>query len=92
MAKTRNFGGITPAIWECIKTTSLNEHGTIYAPPGAVKGTATTDTPIGSVVLDFDFMADRATVSYTIIKKPFLVGDNQIWDGIQDTIDQCSKS
>jgi hypothetical protein len=92
MAKTRSFGGVTPAIWECVKTTSFNEHGTVYAPPGAAKGTATTSTPVGDVVLSFDYDASKDTVNYTITKKPFIVSDNTIWDGIQETIDGCSNS
>ncbi|MGB8509529.1 MAG: hypothetical protein WCD76_14175 [Pyrinomonadaceae bacterium] len=89
MAKTRSFGGITQAVWECVKTTSYNQHGTNYAPPDANQGTATTSTPIGDVVLTFDYDPTKETVTYTIVKKPFLVSDNQIWSGIQDTADGC---
>ncbi len=92
MAKTRSFGGVTSAIWECVKTTSYNEHGTVYAPPGATQGTATTSTPVGDVVLDFNYESSKDTVTYTITKKPFIVSDNTIWDGIQETIDGCSNS
>ena len=90
MAKKRSFGNVTPAIWECVKTTSYKEHGTVYAPPGATKGTATTSTFVGEVVLDFDYEESKDTVSYTIVKKPFVVSDDQIWNGIQETIDHCS--
>ncbi|CAN5115298.1 hypothetical protein BH09BAC6_BH09BAC6_07610 [soil metagenome] len=92
MAKTKTFNGVTPAIWECVKTTSLQEHGTIYAPAGATKGTATTSTIVGDVVLNFDFESSAGTVTYTIVKKPFIVGESTIWDGIQDTIDSCNQS
>jgi hypothetical protein len=86
----KSFGGVTPAIWECVKATSLKDHGTVYAPPGAAKGTATTKTLVGVVELSFDYDATKDTVNYCILKKPFLVSASQIWDGIQDTINGCS--
>jgi hypothetical protein len=91
MANTNIYGGITAAIWDCVKTTSFNDHGTVYAPAGADKGTATTVVPvIGTIELGFNYDAVKDTVTYNIIKKPFLVSASQIWDGIQDTINGCS--
>jgi hypothetical protein len=89
MAKTRSFGGVTQAIWECVKTTSYQQHGTKYVPPDGNQGTATTSTLIGDVVLNFDYDPTKDTVTYTIVKKPFLVSEHQIWNGIQETIDGC---
>jgi hypothetical protein len=91
MANSKTFAGITPAIWECVKATSLKDHGTKYEPAGAAQGTATTDTLVGTVVLGFNYDDVKDTVAYNIIKKPFLVGADQIWNGVQDTIDGCSK-
>ncbi|MFQ6026305.1 MAG: hypothetical protein ACE5Q6_02190 [Dehalococcoidia bacterium] len=92
MAKQRTFGGITGGVWSCVKTTSEQEHGTVYAPPGANQGTATTNTIVGEVILSFDFDPAKESVAYSITKKPFLASDNQIWDGIQETIDHCNGS
>ena len=90
MAKTRSFGGVTQAIWECVKTTSYQQHGTKYVPPDGNQGTATTSIPaIGDLVLNFDYDPMKDTVTYTIVKKPFIVSENQIWSGTQDTIDGC---
>lgn len=88
--QSKTFGGVTPAIWECVKATSQKDHGTVYAPPGANTGTATTNTPIGTVELGYVFDPAKDTVAYNIIKKPFLVSADQIWNGIQDTINGCS--
>jgi len=90
MANDRTFGGITPAIWECVKATSLKDHGTVYAPEGAIKGTAATSTPVGEVVLSFNYDEKDSTVTYNIDKKPWIVGSSTIWEGIQSTIDGCS--
>lgn len=91
MAKSRTFGGVTTAVWQCLKTTSEKEHGTIYAPAGADQGTATTDTVVGTVELSYDYNAQKDSVTYKVVKKPFIVSDSQIWNGIQDTIDHCSS-
>ncbi len=91
MAKSRTFGGVNTAVWQCVKSTSLQEHGTKYVPADADQGTATTDTVVGTVELSFDYNAQKDSVSYKIIKKPFIVSDNQIWNGIQETIDHCSS-
>ena len=89
MAKIRTFGAVTQAIWECVKTTSYQQHGTKYAPPDGNQGTATTSTIVGDVVLSFDLNPTKETVTYTIVKKPFLATDDQIWNGIQETLDGC---
>lgn len=89
MAKTRNFGGVKQAVWECVKKTSYEQHGTKYVPADGNQGTATTSTPVGEVVLNFDYDLAKETITYTIVKKPFLVSDDQIWNGIQETIDGC---
>jgi hypothetical protein len=91
MSNSKTFGGVSPSTWECVKTTSLKEHGTIYAPAGADKGTATTSTIVGDVVVGFDYNAAKDTVIYTIVKKPFLAPKDSIWSGIQDTITACSS-
>lgn len=90
MASSKTFTGVTPTVWECVKTTSASEHGTVYAPPGADTGTATTDTIVGKVVLGYVFTPATATVVYTIQKKPALAPESSIWSGIQDTINGCS--
>ncbi len=91
MSKSKSFNGVSTSVWECVKTTSLKEHGTIYSPPGANKGTATTNTFVGDVVLNFDFNPTKESVTYVIVKKPFLASQNQIWDGIQDAINGCKS-
>jgi hypothetical protein len=87
---TRSWQNITQAIFDCVVATSAKEHGTIYNPPGADSGTATTNTPVGSVVVGFTFDPLTEVLTYTILKKPFVVPDSQIWSGINGTIEGCS--
>jgi hypothetical protein len=91
MAKTRAFGGITESIWQCVKSTSEREHGTKYDPADGNQGTSTTDTFVGKVILSYDFEPSKETITYVINQKPFIVTDDQIWNGLQETIDHCKR-
>jgi hypothetical protein len=90
MGASKTFNNVGQGIWNCVKTTSNKEHGTDYEPPDANQGTATTNTPVGAIVLGFNFDPSRQTVAYTIQKKPFVVSTDQIWNGIQGSINSCS--
>jgi hypothetical protein len=90
---SKTFSNVTQAIWTCVQTTSVTENGTVYdPPPPSSSGTATTKTIVGDVVLSYAFDSGPETVTYTIVKKPFIVSEKEIWDGIQSTIDGCSSS
>ena len=89
MATTRSFSGVTQAVWECVKTTSYQKHGTNYVPADGNQGTATTSTGVGEIVLNFDYNPTNETVTYTIVQKPMIITDGEIWMGIQETIDGC---
>ncbi len=91
MAKTKSFGGVTENIWNCVKAASEKEHGTKYEPTNGIQGTSTTSTLIGDVVLSFNFDQAKETVNYTIKKKPLIVSDGQIWNGIDETIEHCKS-
>jgi hypothetical protein len=89
---SKTYNSITQAIWDCVKTTSYNQNGTIYDPADANQGTSTTDTRVGKVVLTFDFDPNQETVKYTITQKPGIVIDSEIWGGIESTIEGCGGS
>jgi hypothetical protein len=86
------FHGVTSAIFACVKTKSREEHGTTYDPPDADSGTATTSTLLGIVVLGFKFDPDKAELTYTLIRKGWMVPISQVWSGIGDTIESCRSS
>jgi hypothetical protein len=89
---SKTYTGITQAIWDCVKTTSYEQHGTTYDPPDANQGTSTTDTLVGKVVLTFDFEPGPQTLKYTITHKPGIVTDGEVWGGISSSIKQCGGS
>ena len=57
---SKSYKNITAAIFSCVKTISEKEHGTVYDPPDANQGTATTDTAVGKVIVSFDLNPTRA--------------------------------
>ena len=92
MPKERSFAGVDDEIWDCLRSSTTQEHGTVYTFDAAdpTAGTATTKiSVIGDIVLRFRFDPARATITYTIQQKPLIVRDDQIWDGIQESIDHC---
>jgi hypothetical protein len=89
MARTQTFQGLNARTWARVKATSLAEHGTRYDPVGADAGVAVTHTPVGEVAMAYAFDPQAQSVTYTIQKKPFFVGDGLIWSGIRTMIDKC---
>ena len=94
MPKERSFAGVDQEVWDCLRSTTEKEHGTVYAFDAGdpTAGAATTKVAlIGDIVLRFNFDAARATLTYSIQQKPLIVRDNQIWDGIQESVDHCGS-
>ena len=89
MPDMKVFHGVTPAIFECVKAKSEQEHGTKYVPRDADKGTATTKTTTYNVELAFEFNPSSEDLTYTLIKKSFIVPIAEVWRGIEKTIKSC---
>jgi hypothetical protein len=89
---SKTFPGVTDEIWACVKSSSAKDNGTVYDPPDANQGTATTKTIVGTVVLKFDFEPADTSVTYEIVSKPFIVTADEIWNGIQSNINSCKSS
>jgi len=87
MSSSKTWNGVTESIFDCVKATSNSQHGTVYNPSDGDQGTATTSTPVGDVVLSFNLA--NGSLTYTIQKKPLIVSDSQIWDGISETLNTC---
>lgn len=74
----------------------MKEHETVFSPPEAATGTATTIVKtLGltfTVVLSFNYDSKKEQVTYIIHERPSLVvSEKDIWDGIQRTIDKCGQ-
>jgi hypothetical protein len=91
MAEEKTFDNVTEAIFQCLKQTSAEKLGTLYVPPEAYQGTATTQTIVGEIVLRFDLDQPNQKLTYEIQKKPVIVSAKQIWENIEAAISACGK-
>lgn len=89
MAATRTFHDVSVKVWEQLKEIGQSRHGTVYSSSDGRDGTATTRTPVGTIVLAFQFDPTTESVTYTIQQKPLLVGESMIWNGINSTLGGC---
>lgn len=89
MADSKTFDGVSPEVWEKVKAIARDRFGTVFVPEASTCGTATTTTPIGPVVLDYEHDPDARQITYTLRKKPMLVLSGQIWNGLAETIEEC---
>ena len=85
------YPDVTPALFECVKTVSEKQHGTIYLPRNASRGIATTDGIGWTVALRFEIEPSLKTITYTIVDKTWFVPKSAIWNGIRETIDDCRQ-
>ena len=88
----RSFDGVSALVWERLRKHGEREHGTVFEGGDTPCGTATTPTPVGPVVLSFEFDADAERVTYTIIKKPLLAASSLIWGGIAAALERCRNA
>lgn len=93
MAKERRcFEGVSAAIWQRMQVRGEREHGTVFEHADRSRGTATTPTPVGPVVLGFEFEAEAERITYTIVRKPLLAASSLIWGGIAAAIERCREA
>ena len=83
----RSFDGVSAAVWRQIQARGQREHGTTFEQSDDKCGIATTPTPMGPVVLGYEFDAEAQKITYTILEKPFLAPSGLIWGGIAAAID-----
>ena len=91
MADKKTFDDVSPEVWERVKAVARDRFGTVFAAEANTCGTATTATPIGQVVLEYDHDPDARQITYTLRKKPMLILSGQIWSGLAETIEQCKQ-
>jgi hypothetical protein len=88
-ADGRAYDAVTPAIFECVKTTSSAEHGTVYESADGLSGTAVTSSSLYSVRLDFVFDPAAGSLAYTLLSKSFIVPTSAVWSGIEAALAGC---
>lgn len=91
MSDSRTYYGVTQQVFDCVRTTSEKEHGTVYAPPDSNQGTASSESTTWTVVLAFDFDPTTGALAYKIQKKTWIVPASAIWEGLQETLNGCKQ-
>jgi hypothetical protein len=87
----RTFSNVNPAILICMQDRSRKKYGTIYRPDANNPNIGTSETHYyGVTLLSFVFDPAGATITYTILRKPGLASNGQVWDGIGKEIKACS--
>jgi hypothetical protein len=88
--ETRTFAGLTPEIFECLKSRSEARDGTVYEPRDADAGRATTSSLLWQVVIDYVFTPATGELQYTLVSKTRIIPIDAIWNGIDNLIAACA--
>lgn len=91
MSSSKTFYGVTQALFDCVKTTSTQQHGTVYTPANGDVGTSMTTGTGWSVGMTFNFDPSSGNLAYTITQKTWIVPESSVWSGISDTINGCRQ-
>lgn len=91
MSDSKTYHGVTQAVFDCVKTTSEAQHGTVYKPKDGNKGTSSTSGTGWTVDMTFDFDPGTGDLAYTITHKTWIVPASSVWEGIESTINGCRK-
>lgn len=91
MPDSRTFDGVSAEVWEKVKAIAHDRYGTVFDPAAGECGTATTATPVGDVIVDFERDPTADQMTYTLRHKPFFIMSGQIWSGLAETIDRCRQ-
>jgi hypothetical protein len=89
MRNTRTFTGVTPAVVSLMKEIGLTKYGIVYDPPDGPAGTATSQTPLGDCVVEFQHDRATAELKLTLVRKPWLLPEGLLWDGFVTMLQQC---
>lgn len=85
----RTYGNITEAIFECVKVDSIEAQGTVYEPRDGPVGVATTRSPLWRVVVAYEHDVAAGELTYTLVRKSWIVPRSEVWNGIEEAIEAC---
>jgi len=91
MANSRTFSGVTVEALSRIKDLGRAEHSVVFDPPEGPHSTATSQTPFGECVVEFEYDITRAELTLKIVKKPWLVPESLLWSAFCETLERCRE-
>jgi hypothetical protein len=91
MSNSRTFSGVTVEALRRIKELGHSEYGVVFDPPDGPRSNATSQTPLGECVIVFVHDSARASLTLTIVKKPWLLPESMLWSGFLETLERCRE-
>jgi hypothetical protein len=91
MPTSRTFSGISIEIVDRMKAYGRSQYGIVFDPPEGPNSTATSQTPLGECVIEFAHDAERAELTLTLVKKPWLLPEGLLWNGFLETLERCRE-
>jgi hypothetical protein len=91
MPTSRTFSGISVQIVDRMKAYSRSQYGVVFDPPEGPNSTATSQTPLGECVIEFAHDVERAELTLTLVKKPWLLPEGLLWNGFLETLERCRE-
>jgi hypothetical protein len=91
MPASRTFPGVTAEALDRIKALGRTEHNVVFDPPDGPRSSATSQTPLGECVIEFVHDGTRAELTLTIVRKPWLVPENLLWNAFLETLERCRE-
>ena len=89
MSSTRTFSGVTAAVVSRMKEFARAKYDIVFDPPDGPTSTATSQTPLGECVIEFAHDPARAELTLTLVKKPWLLPEGLLWNGLVETLERC---
>ena len=91
MPTSRTFPGIPVEIVDRMKAYGRSQYGIVFDPPEGPNSTATGQTPLGECVIEFAHDVERAELTLTLVKKPWLLPEGLLWNGFLETLERCRE-
>ena len=78
MPSSHTFFGVTPEVLKRLHTSNESDY-TLDLYANGASGTIVAKSGVGEVVVAFDYVAERAEVTLTILNKPMFVPAPFVW-------------
>jgi hypothetical protein len=88
MSNSRTFSRVTAEAVSRIKEFGRAEYRVVFDPPEGPRSIATSQTPLGECVVEFVHDSERAELTLTILRIPWLLPESLLWSGFVATLER----
>jgi hypothetical protein len=92
MRNSRIFSEVTAEALARIKGVGRTQYSVVFDPPEGPHSIATSQTPFGKCVVEFEYDITRAELTLKIVEKPWMVPESLLWSVFGETLDRCRQS